>query len=730
MKKFFLTLILLIFLSLVSLITILSTIGIETNKFNNFILKKINQANNNINLELTTIKFKLDVEEISLFFDTNNPVIKYRESKIPVTNIRVYMDFISLIKSSPKITKINLVLNQIDIKQLKKISINLKPSNFTSFIKNKIQQGKISTEIEVYLDDNNLFNNFIARGSVSNLKVNISKEIDLDKTSFSFFADKSDILLKNILSEAGIFKISDGDIKLKLSSGILLESNFKTNLKYDNKLKNYTSLIRDFKYGKNLINLEADLSNSITINFDETYKVKKYDYKASGKILKANFNFEKPFENYFLSEKINQLSLIKMDVKTKFNSKKKTTDISGKYSINKDVYLPFNLSTIFDSNLLNLKLDADYNKPFELELINYTKPNKSIANISINLDKKKNNLKIKKLNLIENNNSIFIEDIIFKNDKFLSFKKIEVKTNKGGKINNDFAISFKKDISIKGIQFDATNLPKILNQKPSDNKFGHINKNIEIDFANIKAPLSENLKNFKLIGKIEDGKFTKISSKGDFGENNFLDITMKKDQKNKKKYLEIYSDLTRPLLTEYNFFKGLTGGKLLYSSVIDGNKFNSKLKIENFKVVNAPGMIKLLSLADLSGLADLAEGSGLTFDILEINLEKKNNLLTLNEIIALGPSISVLMEGYQDSNITSLKGTLVPAKTFNKIISKIPVLGDIIIPKEIGEGLFGISFKMKGPPGKIKTTINPLRTITPRFIQKIINRKKISNNFN
>ena len=33
------------------------------------------------------------------------------------------------------------------------------------------------------------------------------------------------------------------------------------------------------------------------------------------------------------------------------------------------------------------------------------------------------------------------------------------------------------------------------------------------------------------------------------------------------------------------------------------------------------------------------------------------------------------------------------------MISKIPVLGDIIIPKEAGEGLFGISFKMKGPLG-------------------------------
>ena len=95
--------------------------------------------------------------------------------------------------------------------------------------------------------------------------------------------------------------------------------------------------------------------------------------------------------------------------------------------------------------------------------------------------------------------------------------------------------------------------------------------------------------------------------------------------------------------------------------------------------------------------------------------------------MALGPSISVLMQGYQDeSGLTSLRGTLVPAKTLNKMISRIPVIGDIVIPKEVGEGLFGISFKMKGPKGKIKTTINPIRTLTPRFIQKIIDRNKVA----
>ena len=84
------------------------------------------------------------------------------------------------------------------------------------------------------------------------------------------------------------------------------------------------------------------------------------------------------------------------------------------------------------------------------------------------------------------------------------------------------------------------------------------------------------------------------------------------------------------------------------------------------------------------------------------------------------------MDGYKDKSTTSLRGTLIPAKTLNKMISRIPLIGDIVIPKEVGEGLFGISFKMKGPPGKIKTTINPIRTITPRFLQKIVDRKQKS----
>ena len=727
MKKIFYNLFLLIFFILIFFITLLSTKGIETNRFNNLISKKINYTNNNLNLELSTVKFKLDLKEVSLFLETEEPKIDYRNMIIPAKNIKVYIDFTSLIKSDPNIKKIILIVNQLDIEQLKKISITLKPSNLTSFVNNKIKEGKLNTELEIYLDNNNLFTNFIARGTVSNLKTELISNIDLNKINFSFFADKTDVLIKDISGETGPIKIKEGDLKLKLSSDISIEANFISNIKYNNKITNYKNLIKNIQYAKNIVSLEADLNNSILINLDKTYKVKKYEYKNNGKIEKINFDFEKSLKNNFLGKKVEQLHLTKSEIKTNFNSKNNTTFFSGKYSLNGGNSLLFNIDNMIEGNSLKLKLDAEYDEPIDIELINYKKPKKNIVNFSMNLEKQKDNVKIKKISLIEGNNLISAEDMRFNKDNLLSFKNILVKTTKKGKKNNDFSISYKKKISIKGNKFDASNLSKIFNRKTTNNKLVKINKNIEIDFENIIVPLSKNLKNFKLIGKIEKGKFVKISSKGDFGGNNFLDISMKKNKTNQKKYLEIYSDLTAPLLTEYSFFKGLTGGKLLYTSVIEKDNSTSKLKIENFKVINAPGMVRLLSLADLGGLADLAEGEGLSFDVLEINMEKNNDILKLNEILALGPSISVLMEGYQDQEgLTSIRGSLVPAKTLNNIISKIPILGDIIIPKEVGEGLFGISFKMKGPPGKIKTTINPIRTLTPRFIQKIVDRNKKS----
>ena len=389
MKNVIFNLILLIFFILISFIVILSTLGIETNKFNNLISKKINLVNNSLKLELITVKFKLDIKEISLFLETNNPKIDYKKIYIPTKNIKAYIDFISLIKSDPKIKKIYLALNEIQIEKLKKISISSKPSNLTSFINNKIKQGVLKTEIEMYFNKDNLLDNYIARGLVSNLKAEITSDINLNKTSFNFFADNSDVLLKNINSETDIFKLINGDLKLKYSTEIYLESNFDINLKVNKNIQNYIELIKNNKYSKNLTSIEANLRNNLKINFDETYKVKKYEYKNNGKILKATFDFDKKVENYFLSESIDHFSLIDSEIKTNFNSKENITNISGKYSINKSDALLFNFENYFDNKLLKTKIKADYKKYLELDIINFIKPKDSIATIFLDFEKKK-----------------------------------------------------------------------------------------------------------------------------------------------------------------------------------------------------------------------------------------------------------------------------------------------------------------------------------------------------
>ena len=68
MKKLVLSLILFIFISFVSLIFILSNFGIETNKFNNLITSRVSQSKN-IDLKLDTIRFKIDLQELSLFLE-------------------------------------------------------------------------------------------------------------------------------------------------------------------------------------------------------------------------------------------------------------------------------------------------------------------------------------------------------------------------------------------------------------------------------------------------------------------------------------------------------------------------------------------------------------------------------------------------------------------------------------------------------------------------------------
>ena len=177
MKKLIINFFSLIILFFIGLIILLSTKGYETDKFNKLISIKASQTKN-INLELDTIRFKINPKDLSLFLETQNPKISFKEILIPVKNIKVYIDFFSLLKSDIKIKKASFLLEELDITQLNKLSLIIKPSNFKSLLNNKVKKGKVISEIEIFLTEEGKFKDFIAKGTVKDLKVELLSNLN------------------------------------------------------------------------------------------------------------------------------------------------------------------------------------------------------------------------------------------------------------------------------------------------------------------------------------------------------------------------------------------------------------------------------------------------------------------------------------------------------------------------------------------------------------------------
>jgi len=516
-------------------------------------------------------------------------------------------------------------------------------------------------------------------------------DVDLE-----FLTQKKVIIKKVILSTQ---YLDFNKIKPILKKTDLKEENFKN-------IKSARFQIKDLK-----------------LEFDDNFKLKK-DFSIGGDINTANIKISDEYQ-------------IKNLIANFLYENKSFYLNEASWSLNDQE----NAEREFFNGELNLK---QRKKNYDINLMFKTRNASVLPKISImNYSFLKDNVsEVKTKFLINKNKAIFLKNLIIedRNNKFqikdlhldrhynlINFKEIQVKTSIDNNINNEFKITNKDKISIKGKVFDAKKLIKELSKDDKKNKFlKRFSKDIEIDFNKILKGAKFPIKNFRLVGKINKGSFEKILAKSDFADSKHLDISLKKEEKTDGKILEVYSDIAMPLLSDYKFFQGLEGGNLNYVSKFHKKNSSSVLTINNFKLNKAPALAKLLSLADLKGLTDTLKGEGISFDTMLIKYESNPLQMTIKEIFMIGPSISILIEGYVEkkSGLISLRGTLVPAKTLNSIISKIPLVGDILIGKKVGEGVFGISFKIKGPPNNLKTTVNPVKTLTPRFITRALEAAK------
>ncbi len=461
----------------------------------------------------------------------------------------------------------------------------------------------------------------------------------------------------------------------------------------------------------------------LKLEFDENFKLKK-NFNVAGDINTANIKISDEYEikNLIANFLYKKNSFYFSEVSWSFNN----GENSEREFFNGEINLKQRKKNYNVDLKFKTKDASDFPK-IPIMHYSFSKDNVSEVKAQFSINKNKT-IFLKNLIIEDGDNKLQTKDLhLDKNYNLINFKEIQVKTSIDNKTNNEFKITNKDKISIKGKVFDAKMLIKELSKDGKKDKFlKKISRDIEIDFGKILKGAKFPIKKFRLVGKINKGSFEKILAKSDFTENKHLDILLKKQEKTDGKILEVYSDIAMPLLSDYKFFQGLEGGNLSYVSKFHKKNSSNVLTINDFKLNKAPALAKLLTLADLRGLTDTLKGEGISFDTLSIKYENNPAKMDIQEIFMIGPSISILIEGYveKQNGLISLRGTLVPAKTLNSIISKIPVVGDILIGKKVGEGLFGISFKIKGLPDNLKTTVNPVKTLTPRFITRALESAK------
>tara|TARA_Y100000590_G_scaffold375534_1_gene440512 strand:+ start:3776 stop:6019 length:2244 start_codon:yes stop_codon:yes gene_type:complete len=739
MGKFFSRFFLLLLISIISLIIYLSYFGISTDKFDDIIKNRANEVNRYIKLEFQKTKIHLNLKELNLVVRLQNPKVIVKDSEIDLSKLNLLLSLDSFFSTNFLLERAEVAFKENDIKDLTKITRIFLPRIINNQLNKIFIKGNLEGEFIIpFESDGKISKDYGFSGKISDATINLTKDFSIKNltTEIKNINNKDEEVnaIEFIIKNGFIYdlNLSNSKINLKREENQIkvknfLQTNGKLNFSQIQKISSLFNLSLDnFKD----IHGTADLKTDINFDLDKGFKIKNLSYSVEGNISHIEMHTtEKRVIKKYLPEFDPKITLKNTNIKLINSKSNNILDIDGLIKVGKN-FDSFKIKEIYNFDKNNIQVNGNINltnSKVQIPRLNYNKQKgeKSEVNFDINLSLNKY-YNINNLNFLADKNKIYLSEVkLNKNFELIDFKNIEVKTFSNKIINNDFSIKKEKKIIISGSVFDAEPLLKSLYKKSDKKTFSkNFSSDVKINFNKVLTGTDDDISDFAMIASIYKSSYIKLSSKGIFSENEIVEMSIYKVN-DEKKTLQVVSDRARPFIKNFDFIKGFEGGKLEYESTITKNDSTSNLIITDFKVSKVPALAKLLTLASLQGIADTLSGEGIRFESFEMKSKTEGNVLNIEDALAMGPAVSILLEGYVDKGkIVSLRGTLVPATKLNSIIASIPLVGDILVGKKTGEGVVGVSFKMKGPPKDIKTTVNPIKTLTPRFIVRAVEKMK------
>jgi hypothetical protein len=722
----------LLIISLILIIAVLylSIFGVKTEKFNNRIINNILKINKNINLNLNQVNYLLNPYDFTVNIKTKNPQILLEGRKLGIKDIQTNISLKSLIKDEFAIDNLQIKTKEIKLNDVIALVREFQNSPQLFVLNTILKDGFVIANVNLNFDENGkIKENYKIEGSVKKVKLNILNKFKLQNLNFKFNATKNIYSLKRIEMKLNDIKITSPLIRVKKKKNLFFVNGQFSNDKKNFEIEELNSIYFNLFNNVDIQKIEFSSKNNFSFNINKNLKIDNFKVESivdlNQLIIKQKHLRLKPyFPSYIEEIKIEKHKIVINYYKNKIN-------IKGRGNISLQDKLD-NLSYLIIKDNNNLSFDLKLNltkNPLLINFLDYEKKEGSSSLISVKgIFKKNNQLKFDLINLKEKNNEISIKGLDFnKNYKIVSLENFKINYKNNRKILNKLIL--KKNNSnylIEGESFDASEI--INNIMGSDEEgssiFEDLNskinvkiKKIYIDDVNYINDLNGNI-------DFNNNKINNLKLESTFPNKKKIILTIKTNN-NSETITKLLTAYPKPLIKRYDFIKGFEEGYLNFFSSKKEGVSNSVLIIDNFKVQEVPVFAKILSLASLQGIADLLTGEGIRFTDFEMNFSNQKGVTTIDEMYAIGPAVSILMDGYiENKKLVSLRGTLVPATTINRSIASIPLLGKILIGNKTGEGIFGVSFKIKGSPKNLKTTVNPIKTLTPRFITRTLEKIK------
>ena len=609
------------------------------------------------------------------------------------------------------------------------INDRFKSENFYTSIKNpKINFDKEEMRIIVDGENFNIFS--IDDKKISefkNLKVYINflpliTKRKLVTNKIEMFEGK--IESSSVFSEPLIINSIDLEGNLDLGDKEIIIDKFSTSIKEDFYQGTANLNLKDFKADGVLTKL---LRKKIFYNLDLNSENMKFSLDKNSFSIEGNATLGET--DVLLKGKKNYIDLSKFVSKYSLSGKIDENAIEKSFELKATSYIKgpidFNASYfIFKDNKERIKTSNNL-KDVELKIpaLNITKykGTEATADIDFNFSNKK----LKEIKIINyKEESKEMKGLVKLSKEFKPYKSLELDLKNNGKKTSIKIVKNKSlnTLDLKGDYLDfSETLKKTFIEEQKEDSFLVKLQPVKINLEAKEILVGEEKSIYKVdaILKYENKLFKEAKVYSKLKDEKEFSLTI--SPKENSRELVINSNDAGLFLRTFSINKSGKEGEFVLHGDYDDTKethpLTSSVTIRSMRLIKAPTLAKILNLASI-GIVSALSGEGILINKLKSEFVLEKGVLKLNKYEAYGPDVGFSNQGniYLRKKEMDLEGAIIPMVTLNKIIGSIPVLGKILTNER--KGIWSFVYTIKGDLDEPEVRVNPIKTITPGFIQK------------